>query len=149
MGRKERYTTHVEPYLDQIREWIQSMSEKQIAERLGITAMCLNNYKKRYPELQQALWDGRKQLVYDLRESLKMKAKGYKYTETKVKTRVTEDGQEITYREEYTKYAQPDTGAIHLLLKNFDDTWHNDDKQTMDLKREQVEIKKKQAESEW
>ena len=48
---------------------------------------------------------------------------------------------------EREKYAPPDTGAIHLLLKNLDDNWRNDDKPTMDLRREKLENDKKKAEN--
>jgi len=50
--------------------------------------------------------------------------------------------------EETEKYAAPDTGAIHLLLKNLDDNWRNDDKATMDMKREKLELDKQKAEAE-
>ena len=61
-----------------------------------------------------------------------------------------ERGQKSKTSEIYTKYAQPDTGAIHLLLKNIDPEWHNDDKATLDLKKEQLELaKKKQEADEW
>ena len=44
----------------------------------------------------------------------------------------------------------PDLGSIHLLLKNIDPEWHNDDKATLDLKKEQLELaKKKQEADEW
>ena len=47
--------------------------------------------------------------------------------------------------EEYEKYAPPDTGAIHLLLKNIDPNWKNDDDRTYELKKKQVEIAEKKA----
>ena len=46
----------------------------------------------------------------------------------------------------FKKYAVPDTGAIHLLLKNNDPEWHNDDKQTMELKKKQVELQERKIE---
>ena len=60
---------------------------------------------------------------------------------------ILKGGKESKKIEEKEKYAQPDTGAIHLLLKNLDPSWHNDDKQTMELKREQTEIMKQKAEA--
>ena len=48
--------------------------------------------------------------------------------------------------EEYKKYAQPDTGAIHLLLKNLDPEWRNDDQTTIDMKKEKLQIEKDKAE---
>lgn len=146
-GRKSKYYEHVLPELEHIKEWVMSMSEKQIAERLGISEQTLNNYKNEHEELRQALKDGRKALCSELKDSLRKKALGFMYTETKTVIR-KEGDKEIRYIEKYEKYAQPDTGAIHLLLKNLDDDWHNDDVKTLDLKAAQVEIQKMKAEME-
>jgi len=149
MGRRDKYETNVKPYLEEIPKWLETMTEQLIAKKLGVAESSFQLYKTKYPELMKALIGGREILVEQLKDTLRMKAKGYYYTETKVKTRITAEGEEVTYREEFKKYAQPDTGAIHLLLKNFDEHWRNDDRETMDIKREQLELKKKQAESEW
>lgn len=148
MGRKSKYETHVKPYLSQIEEWYQDLDEQQIAvERLGIAVSTFENYKKKYPELREALKKGRQHLVGDLKASLKKKAKGFYYEETKTSIR-QEGGKEVKIIEKYKKYAQPDTGAIHLLLKNYDPTWTNDDQTTIDLKREQLELAKQKAEND-
>lgn len=148
MGRKSKYETHVKPYLQQIEEWYQDLDEQQIAvERLGIAVSTFENYKKKYPELREALKKGRQHLVGELKASLKKKAKGFYYEETKTSIR-EEGGKRIQVVEKYKKYAQPDTGAIHLLLKNYDPTWTNDDQTTIDLKREQLELAKQKAEND-
>lgn len=148
MGRKSRYETHVLPYLQQIQEWCQDLDERQIAvERLGIAVSTWENYKKKYPELREVLKKGRQQLVGDLKAALKKKAKGFTYEETKTTIR-DEGGKKVTIVEKFKKYAQPDTGAIHLLLKNLDPEWTNDDQTTIDLKREQLELAKQKAEAD-
>lgn len=147
MGRKNRYETHVKPFLGQIQEWYELLNEAQIAEKLGVSVASFENYKKKYPELREVLQNGRQHLVEDLKNSLKKKAKGFYYEETKTSIR-QENGKEVKVIEKYKKYAQPDTGAIHLLLKNFDETWRNDDKATMDLKREKQELEKQKAEAD-
>ena len=147
MGRKNKYFSHVQPRLAEIQEWISIMDEAQIVKRLGISLAAFANYKNDYPELREALKKGRTELVIDLKASLKQKAKGFRYTETKTITREV-NGQKTKVIEEYDRYSPPDTGAIHLLLKNLDDTWRNDDRETMDLKREKLELEKKKAESE-
>ena len=79
----------------------------------------------------------------------KKKAQGFYYTETK-KTVIEDDGKKIKKVEERQRYAQPDTGAIHLLLKNLDDDWHNDDRQTYELKKKQIDIMQQKADQmEW
>lgn len=147
MGRKNKYQTHVQPYLKDIKEWYETLNEGQIAKKLGIAVSSFENYKNQYPELKEALSEGREHLIEELKSSLKKKAKGYYYEETKTSIR-QENGKEVKVIEKYKKYAQPDTGAIHLLLKNLDAEWRNDDKQTLDMKREKLELDKQKAEDE-
>lgn len=145
MGRKSRYETHVQPFLEDIKTWYELMTEGQIAKKLGISVASFNNYKKNYPELQAALQAGKETLVEDLKASLKKKAKGFYYEETKSVIR-DEGGKKVQVVEKYKRYAQPDTGAIHLLLKNLDESWRNDDMETVKMKRERLEMEKEKAE---
>ena len=148
-GRKNKYETHVKPYLSKIPNWYLTKTEAQIAKKLGISEASWTNYKKQYPELQECLKSSQEDLVDELKGILKKKAQGFYYTE-KTKTVIKEGGKESKKIEEKEKYAQPDTGAIHLLLKNLDPEWRNDDKQTMDLKKQQTEIMQKKADAaEW
>lgn len=55
-GRKSKYEECVKPYLAEINKKVrEGITEKAIAESLGITEQTLNNYKKKYPELAEAL----------------------------------------------------------------------------------------------
>lgn len=148
MGRKNKYETHVQPHLADIRAWYGTLSEEAIAKRLGVSRGSFENYKKSYPELQDCLRAGKEALIEDLKTSLKQKAKGFRYKETK-RTTKTYNGHTSEIIEEYDRYSPPDTGAIHLLLKNLDPEWRNDDKATMDLKRERLELDKQKAEDSW
>lgn len=145
MGRKNRYESHVQPYLEQIAEWYQLLNERQIAKRLGISTTSFEKYKNEYPELLEALKNGRDKLVEDLKQTLKKKAQGFYFEETKTYIK-DENGKETKIVEKYKRYAQPDTGAIHLLLKNLDDSWRNDDKTTVDLKQQKMDLEKQKAE---
>lgn len=148
MGRKGRYETHVKPYLPQIAEWYEILNEGQIAKKLGIAAVTFEKYKREHEELRDCLKRGRENLIEELKNTLKKKARGFSYEETK--TYIKEDGgKSVKIIEKYKRYAQPDTGAIHLLLKNLDDTWRNDDKVSVDLKREKMELEKQKAENDW
>lgn len=149
MGRNNRYETHVKPRLKEIQEWFTLCSEEQIAKRLGISVRSFERYKKDNPELKEALKRGREELVADLKSSLKRKALGFEYKESK--RQITEvDGERRVVIEEYTRYAQPDTGAIHLLLKNYDESWRNDDQTTIELKKQKLELEKeKQENNNW
>lgn len=148
MGRKSRYETHVKPYLNQIQEWYEDLDERQIAvDKLGIAVSTWEKYKKENPELREVLKRGKQHLVSELKTSLKKKAKGFYYEETKTCIREV-DGKQVKTIEKYKKYAQPDTGALHLLLKNLDDSWHNDDIETINMKKEQLKIAREKMESE-
>lgn len=147
MGRKNRYETHVQPHLAEIQEWYGLLDEKQIAKKLGIATSTFENYKKEHPELLEVLKNGRVQLIEDLKTSLKKKAKGFTYEEQKTSIR-QEGSKEIKIIEKYKRYSPPDTGAIHLLLKNLDDTWRNDDQTTIDLKKQKLELERQKAEND-
>ena len=146
MGRKSKYESHVKPHLKDISKWYGDMTEKQIAKKLGVSVQSFEDYKKRYPELVESLKKGKETLSEDLKSVLKKKAKGYFYTETKIIIK-KENGKDVKTVEKYEKYAHPDTGAIHLLLKNNDPTWRNDDQTTVDLKKEQLKIAREKMES--
>lgn len=149
-GRKNKYETHVKPYLSKIPEWYITMTESQIAKTLGITERSWINYKNTYPELQQCLVVSKDNLVTQLKETLKKKAEGYWYTETTEEIIENEDGETIKKTTKRKRFAHPDTGAIHLLLKNNDDAWRNEDKPTYELKKEQTAIMRQKAEAaEW
>lgn len=147
MGRKNRYETHVQPHLAEIQEWYGLLDEKQIAKKLGIATSTFENYKKEHPELLEVLKNGRVQLIEDLKTSLKKKAKGFTYEEQKTSIR-QEGSKEIKIIEKYKRYSPPDTGAIHLLLKNLDETWRNDDQVTIDLKKQKLELERQKAEND-
>ncbi len=147
MGRKGKYQTHVEPRLSEIRELYGTMTEAQIADALGVSVAAFEIYKNQHPELRAALADGKKMLVRELRETMKKKAQGFYFKETK-KTIRDINGARTQVIEEFERYSPPDVGALHLLLKNLDDSWRNDDAETMRIKREKLEIDKTKAEGE-
>lgn len=56
MGRKDRYETYVKPYLKKINDKVRiGCTEADICDALGISASTLANYKKKHPELVEAL----------------------------------------------------------------------------------------------
>ena len=150
MGRKSKYETHVLPHLDKIPEWYQFMTQAQICRKLGISVKTWESYKKTYPELLESLEKGKEELVCELKSVLKKKALGFYYEDVKEKYEPDELGNlNVVERIVSRKYLPPDLGSIHLLLKNLDDNWRNDDKPTMNLKQQQIEIQKQKADSDF
>lgn len=142
-GRKSKYFSHVEPYLDDIAEWSASMTEAQIARKLGVGLTAWYEYKAKYPKLSESIKKGRQDLVIELKSVLIKKAKGYTYEEKKVIT----DSEGYTRKEVTQKYAQPDVASINLLLKNYDrENWSNDP-QALELKKKELELREKQVEA--
>ena len=143
------YDTKVQPHLKEISEWIQTMTEAQVAKKLGVGFSTFRRYKENHAELKKALENGKEALVVELKGILKKTALGYYYKETKTYIK-DEDGKKVRIVEETERYAHPDTGAIHLLLKNLDETWRNDDQTTVDLKKQKLELdREKQEANNW
>ena len=149
---KSKYDSHVKPHLEKITKWTEDLTDEQIAARLKISRKSFIEYKKQHPELVEALEKGKKRLVVELKDTLKKKAKGFYYEEVKtVKIHNPDSEAEQEWIEKIEvnrKYAQPDTGAAHLLLKNLDPEWRNDDAETMKLKRKQVELQKQKLDQD-
>lgn len=168
-GKPGKYEDYVKPYLPLISEWCQTMTEKQIAKKLGIGYSTWNQYKVDYPELKEIIKRGRQNLVADLRSVLIKKAKGYEYTETKETTERVKWPEEmytalleagftpdqiatsrIVKIEVAHKKLHPDVAAINLALKNYDkENWANDP-QMIDLRKKELELRERQVENnEW
>ena len=146
MGRPNKYETHVKPHLKEIEKMAEEMTEAQSAKTLGVSRSAWNEYKKAYPDIEKHLKKGKSRLVKELKSYLIKKAKGFPYEERK---QIYEGG-ELVREEVYQRYAQPDTGAIHLLLKNYDESWRNDDQTTIELKKQKLELEKeKQENNNW
>lgn len=142
-GRKSKYLTHVKPYLHDIQQWCNTLTEEQICKRLGVGKTAWNDYKREYAELADALKNGRQDLVTELKGVLIKRAKGFQYQETKK----IEDSEGYVRTETVTKSALPDVAALHLLLKNYDhDNWSNNP-QELEIRKREIELREKQAEA--
>ena len=138
-----KYVTNVEPYLQEIEKMLLTMTEKQVAQSLGVGYSAWKEYKNKYPALMAIIKKGRGNLVSELKSTLIKKAKGFQYEERKV---IKENG--IVTREEITtKSSLPDVAALNLLLKNYDkENWANDP-QTLEIRKKELELKEKQVEA--
>lgn len=142
-GRKTKYFTHVEPYLENISEWAQTMTEAQIAKKLSVGYRNFCEYKSKFPQLEQAIKRGRSNLVIELKSVLIKRAKGFFFEEKKI-TENPDGTQKIVTTQ---KYMPPDVASINLLLKNYDkENWSNDPK-SLDLRRKELELREKQIEN--
>jgi hypothetical protein len=70
-GRKSKYETHVEPYLDLVKSMrIDGHTEEQIYKKLGVNHNSFNNYKNKYIELNEALKYSKEILIAKLEQTL-------------------------------------------------------------------------------
>lgn len=142
-GRPGKYETHIKPRLKDIEKMCTYMTEKQIAETLGVgqSAWCV--YKNKYEELTETIKKGREALVLELRSTLIKKAKGFTYSEKKI---IKENGK-IVREEIYERASLPDVAALNLLLKNYDaDRWANDP-QALRLREKEIELQERKIEA--
>ena len=147
MARPDKYKTHVEPYLDEIKQMCLTMTEAQIAETLGVSLAAWKRYKSHYDPLRAALKKGRQSLVMELRSVLIKKAKGFHEV---AEIRITDEGGKPVKTESITRYYPPDVAAINLLLKNYDkENWANDP-QALRLREKELELQERKIDQlEW
>lgn len=117
-GRKTKYFTNVEPYLDDIILWRQSgLSEEEIAKKLDVGTTAFNEYKIKYPEFQRVVRTSKEKLVNNLKRSLFKESLGYEYEE--VKTTIEESYLGTKKKVEKTKkYARSQPNLLIFALCN-------------------------------
>lgn len=147
-GRKGKYETYVKPRLEDISKWLNNgSSEQEVAEALGISYASFNNYKRAFKELREICEKPRVGIVVKVRSALADRALGMKVKKVKTYSKKDEDGNEVKYTEMTVDELPPDVAAINLLLKNYDrHNWANDP-QALELKKQELEIKKMLAEA--
>ena len=156
MGRKDKYETHIKPNWNKIAKLLSSdekITEREVASKFDIGVTSWEKYKKDHPEFAKLISDSRAkrkaEKIEKYKSLLEKLAEGFHYTETKKVIRNV-DGVKTQVIEEYEKYSPPNLGALHLLLKNLDESWRNDDQVTIDLKREKLALEKLKTEmNEW
>ncbi len=146
MARPSKYESNVKPRFNEIKEWLQiGATDKEIADNLGINKATMCEYKKRYSEFNELIKNGRKQPVQAIKAALFKRATGFTYIERKI----IESEKNGKTEETYVKQALPDPASAMILLKHWDkdNGWTNDPQQ-LELKKEELELKKKHIESE-
>lgn len=144
-GRPSKYESHVKPRFAEIREWLKSgATDKEIAENLGVNQKVFCKYKNEFSELNDLCKNGRLKAVQEIKAALFKRATGFKYTE---QTITDSDKNGVTVQT-YHKYALPDPASAMILLKHWDkeNEWCNDPA-SLEIKKQELELKKKQIES--
>ncbi|WP_025686004.1 hypothetical protein [Paenibacillus maysiensis] len=109
-GRPSKYESHVQPKLLLIEAWARDgLTEADICKNLDVGKDAFISYKKEYPELVEALKNGKEVIDVMVENALLKAALGYEYVEDGV-------GKDGVYS--LTKYAHPNTTALIFWLKN-------------------------------
>ena len=123
MVGRNKYPDYVKPRLHEVSKWArEGMYDKDIAKALGISRSVFSEYRKLYPELDDALKSGRKTAVVAIENALFAKALPHKRTTTVIEHNTNVGGRGkpgTTERTEVTE-VDGDTTAAIFLLKSWD-----------------------------
>ena len=126
-GRKSKYETNVKPRLLEIAAWCRDgLTDKEIAEKLGISQDSFYVYKNKHTEFSDTLKETKEIADIKVENSLNKDANGYDYEEQTVvmkKEVIYKDGKrvkEVTYPEiiTITKHKEAETKAQMFWLQN-------------------------------
>ena len=155
-GRKSKYYKQVRPFLNQIDEWLNNgATEKQVADALNVAYSSWSNYKTQFKELYNICEKPRVKVVLNARGALVKKAMGFTHSvpkAMKLKDIIYENGKKVreTERIEYYNeetYYPPETNAIFGVLNLYDPEYVKD-KAHYELKKDELEMKKKVIDAE-
>lgn len=156
-GRKNVYDEKIKARFDDIARWARNgATERSIAKNLGIAYSTFNKYKAEKEELTELLKKNRFIAVDDIENAMYDAAIGgtqtiKKYTKCKRVEyengkRVLEEEVMVPYQEEV--YLPPNTTAGIYLLKHWGkDRGYTNDPLSLDLKKEELKLKKEVAEA--
>ena len=143
MGRPSKYETEVKPHLEDIRKAVEAgATDKEIADAFGLAVSTIYEYKKKYKEFSAAFARGRKEVVIEIKAALLKKALGFEYEEEKRVARKDKNGENIILLEKYKRQCLPSETAAAMLLRNYDETWRDNDHASAELKRQEADLRK-------
>ena len=112
---KGKYEKWLEPDgLLLLQSWARDgLTDEQIAGNMGISHTTLYEWRKKYPNISEALKKGKEVVDVEVENALYKRAIGYDYEET------TEEQSEDAYKKRVIKkHMPPDTTACIFWLKN-------------------------------
>jgi hypothetical protein len=148
VGRIGKYETHVKPYLDKIKEWKRNgATDIQICEQLDISQDTFYGYINKYPEFAEIIKNSKKEFVNELKGNLAELARKHTLTTKKTYIKNDENNKNVQTVEITEKEVDADPAAIQILLKNLDKENWADNPQSLELKRQELELRRMLAEA--
>lgn len=93
------------------------LTDEQIAHNMGICRDTLIEWKKKFPDISDALKRGKEVVDIEVENALLKRALGYDYTEERVEVS-KENGKKTVKTTQTVKHVPPDTTAQIFWLKN-------------------------------
>lgn len=116
---KAKYAEWItEDGLKKIEHWARDgLTEEDIAHNMGIKRQTLYEWKKKHPDIDDALKRGKAVIDMKVENALLRRALGYQYNEDTYAVTPDSEGDMILVKR-VVKEVQPDTGAAIFWLKN-------------------------------
>lgn len=115
-GKYQEWLT--EDGLNMIRGWARDgYSDAQIAKNMGVSRSTFYSWEQSFPDILDAIKNGRKPVVVELEDALYRAGLGYEYEET-IEEVYEEDGIQRKHLRRVKKQAQPNVIALIFALKN-------------------------------
>lgn len=107
-----------EDNLIRIESWARmGLTDEQIAKNMGISAVTLYEWMKKYPNISKSIKKGKAPIDFEVENALFKRAIGYEYEE--VETTIEEiDGKQRKRIKKIKKVVLPETSAMIFWLKN-------------------------------
>ena len=154
VGRKDVWSTVIQPNMKKIQQWLaDGATEKQICNNLQIGISTWWAYKQKHPEFVEFILTSRVKAVSKLESAMFKSACRFERTRRramKVKEIEYENGRKlreierIEYYDE-PEYYPPDTTAGIFLMTNWAKDSYARDAATLELKKQELELKKEQG----
>ena len=148
---KSKYTTHVEPHLDKIKEWVrQGDTYKSIAKKLRIGESTFRHYlslgeqgKEPFTAFLACFIEGETDLIGEVENSLYKRATGYQWLQTSnIYKRDPKTGELVlSERKEILQDVPPDpTSLIFFLTNRKRADWQRDRKEEIIDERDDLGV---------
>ncbi|MGI8381675.1 transposase [Priestia megaterium] len=118
-GKYEKWIT--EEGLVLLEGWARDgLTDEQIAHNVGVSRSTLNDWKKKYPDISDALKKGKEVVDLQVENALLKRALGYAYEEVTEESQWNEKAKryELVVTKRVRKRQAPDTTAQIFWLKN-------------------------------
>lgn len=117
--KSDKPTLYREDFVRQVYQLAsKGLTDKQMADILGVKIVTFDMWKKKYPDFQQSLKQGKATADAEVVKSLYKRAVGYDYDEVTTMEGIDGNGQAYDNKKVTRKHIPPDVKAITFWLSN-------------------------------